>query len=230
MTNHSSTPVDLSYAGVDRILAALAAAGIEVHYNETDGDTTIDVWLTDVEATTGPAVILSWRGTTGEGWTLREWADSDTTGQPARKWPIADGSLADVARDVAAILSNDESAKVITDPAFPGFAPGEHRGLLANVRTWARTNGWASHRDTGWQNPDRTIQVDWDEHGLSIGRRISADRMWPTPRLYPASSVRQAVDFLVALYILPMKFSSAYESGVKAGRLFADTDRIAGTR
>lgn len=101
---------DLSHAGVDRILAALAAEGIEVHYSETDGDTAIDIWLTDVELADGmPATALSWRD--AEGWLLRHWAafGGDTNTQaPDEKWPISAGGPAEVARDVAAIL--DESA------------------------------------------------------------------------------------------------------------------------
>ncbi|MEU5549233.1 hypothetical protein ABZ738_05640 [Micromonospora sp. NPDC047793] len=102
--------IDLSHKGVDRILAALAAEGIEVHYSETDGDTAIDVWLTDVELADGmPATVLSWRDT--EGWLLRHWDEfgGDTNTQaPDRKWPIAAGSPAEVARDVAACLTADE--------------------------------------------------------------------------------------------------------------------------
>lgn len=101
---------DLSHEGVDRILAALTEAGLRVYYNETDGDTFLDVWLTDFDAT--DATILSWRGN-GEGWQLRRWEKfgGDTNAQtPDRKWPVAAGSPAEVARDVASVLSATEQA------------------------------------------------------------------------------------------------------------------------
>lgn len=104
------TTVDLSHAGVDNIIAALANAGLAVHYNETDGDTFLDVWLTDFDAT--DATILSWRGN-GEGWQLRRWEKfgGDTNAQtPDRKWPVAAGSPAEVARDVASVLAEPTTA------------------------------------------------------------------------------------------------------------------------
>jgi hypothetical protein len=115
MTQHHI--LDLSHAGVDAILAAIADAGLEVHYNETDGDTALDIWLTALDATT--AVILSWRDT--EGWTLRQWETfgGDTSVAPDRTWPIGAGSVAEVARDVAAILADEQDDT--TTPAEPDY-------------------------------------------------------------------------------------------------------------
>jgi hypothetical protein len=104
--NPEPTAVDLSHKGVDRILAGLAEAGLEVHYNETDGDTAIDIWLTELDPADNAATILSWRDT--EGWLLRQWEQfyGDTNTQtPDRKWPITAGGLVEVARDVSAILA-----------------------------------------------------------------------------------------------------------------------------
>ncbi|MEU1240081.1 hypothetical protein ABZ388_06950 [Micromonospora parva] len=99
-----------------------------------------------------------------------------------------------------------------TTTGFPGFAPGEHRQLLADIHRWARTNDWATTRDIGWWSPDRLSQVDWDERGLSIGTRDTTDNLWKT-RHWPADSVREAIDLLVALGIAPEGFSSAYKAG-----------------
>lgn len=120
----SHTP-DLTHAGVDAILAVLADAGVPVHYSETDGDTFLDVWLTDVEDAT-TATILSWRDN-GEGWLLRTWESfgGDTNAQrPDRKWPITAGSPAEVSRDVATILANAQ-AEWPTPAAETGATPAE---------------------------------------------------------------------------------------------------------
>lgn len=318
------TVLDLSHKGVEDILAALNTAGVEVRYNETDGDTSIDVWLTDVEATTGPAVILSWRGDTGEGWTLREWADGDTTGQPARRLPITDGSLANVARDVAVILSDDEpvptdqSAAAETvmadgieyalwedlagalnriedwglDPiaglceqlgikpttvidagpvihgggdrvggyllriddgsawtvapraglaakqvhaeelaADQGAAPTEPRRLLAEVSRWRKANGW-SDSSRGWINEqsvdDAAVAVKPDPdlaNAFTVTWR-KGNGGWHQPDLYMAVDVQQAVEMLVALGILPARFSSAYRAGWLNGYAEAATNNM----
>jgi len=79
---------------------------------------------------------------------------------------------------------------------------------------------------TGWANArferDATIIVDWDHDELSVRRRPveQAGTYWPwgvaLPRQqrYPVTSVRQAVDFLVALDVLPPRFSSAHRAAV----------------
>jgi hypothetical protein len=109
------------------------------------------------------------------------------------------------------------------------------RQLLAEVSRWARANNWSPAEWRGFKNAafedQATIAVRVNEAGFQVWRKTSAaPRFTGQPTDYPASSVRQAVDFLVALRILPVKFSSVYEAGVRAGRLFADTDRIAATR
>ena len=103
----------------------------------------------------------------------------------------------------------------------------EDRKLLAEVSKWARAYGWVVLRDTGWQNPSRIIQVDWDERGVWIARRNGTDRMWPAAQLYPATSVRQAVDMLAAIGILPPRFSSAYKAGWHDGYFHTVEDETA---
>lgn len=108
-----------------------------------------------------------------------------------------------------------------TNTAFPNFAPGEDRELLADVHRWARTNGWNWHEAWGWVNAhyvsDATLAVEWEDGPLVI--RSGEVLLLLKPKTYPVASVREAVDILVALRILPAHFSSAYEAGVIAGNI-----------
>lgn len=100
------------------------------------------------------------------------------------------------------------------------------RQLLVDVHQWARANGW---RCTwiGWGNAQisssATTVVEWDHDELTVRRRPAAEvgQQWPSGLgsvgrrdRYPVTSVRQAVDFLVALDVLPARFSSAYRAAV----------------
>ncbi|MEU8264434.1 hypothetical protein AB0C02_27910 [Micromonospora sp. NPDC048999] len=96
------------------------------------------------------------------------------------------------------------------------------RQLLADVRRWARANGWSLSWG-GWVNhrydSDADIAVDWDDVELRIKRKETypggTGRYWPSRFTdYPVTSVVQAVDILVALDVLPHRFSSAYRAAV----------------
>ncbi|MFI6819763.1 hypothetical protein ACIBJE_02275 [Micromonospora sp. NPDC050187] len=94
------------------------------------------------------------------------------------------------------------------------------RQLLVDVRRWARTNGW-SLSWIGWINAtydsDATLAVGWDESGLRVWRKGATG--WPIRSTdYAVASVRQAVDVLAALGILPPHLSSAYRAALAVAR------------
>lgn len=96
--------------------------------------------------------------------------------------------------------------------------PTSDRQLLAEVHRWARTNGWTWNDVWGWINApyasDATLTVEWDDNGVIT---VRTGPVVFRPTRYPVDTVRQAVDLLVTLDILPAKFASAYRAGVKAG-------------
>jgi hypothetical protein len=107
-------------------------------------------------------------------------------------------------------------------------APTADRKLLADVHRWARTYGWTSAGWRGWQNAryedQATVAVRTNEAGFQVWRKpADAPHFTGQPTEYPADSVRQAVDLLVALGILPAQLSSAYTAGWHDG-YFADVE------
>ncbi|MGK5737237.1 hypothetical protein [Micromonospora sp. URMC 103] len=94
------------------------------------------------------------------------------------------------------------------------------RQLLAAVSAWAHENGWTEAGWRGYKNAryedGATIAVRPNEAGFEVWRKTS-----DTPHFrgmsadYPATTVREAVNLLVALEILPAEFSAAYEAGVR---------------
>jgi hypothetical protein len=105
---------------------------------------------------------------------------------------------------------------------------GADRRLLADVHRWARTNGWTPADWRGRQNAptedQATIAVRTNEAGFQVWRKTTdAPHFTGQPTDYPADSVRQAVDLLAALNILPAQFSSAYQAGWHDG-YFADVE------
>lgn len=83
---------DLSPEGIQRIVAALAARGMQVHWDdETDYETYVDLHLREVDAEV--PLTLSWRESTG--WVLTEHAE------PRRDWKIDATDLDEVADQVA---------------------------------------------------------------------------------------------------------------------------------
>jgi len=90
MTGH--TVPDLSRDGIQRIVAALAAKGVTVHWaDETDYETYVDLHLRPIDHDT--PLTLSWRESTG--WVLTE----HTT--PVSTWKIDATDLGEVAAEVA---------------------------------------------------------------------------------------------------------------------------------
>lgn len=123
------------------------------------------------------------------------------------------------------------TTNVTTDKPFAGFAPGEHRKLLTNVHRWAHTNGWHWHECWGWVNApyasEATVGVDWDPDVRTITVRRNDGSGIFRPTTYPTDSVRQAVDLLVAVGILPAQFSSAYAAGWHDGYFATAEDETA---
>lgn len=97
--------------------------------------------------------------------------------------------------------------------------PNAERALLRDVLTWARANGWTHtcHPIHGhnWEGP-RNYAVDLDatddrtEFALDVYIPGAINCLWPR-------SVRQAVDVLAALGVLPAELSSMYAAGRAAG-------------
>ena len=110
-----------------------------------------------------------------------------------------------------------------TTTGFTNFAPGEHRQLLAAIHRWARTNGWNWHECWGWVNAryasEATLGVEWED-GTVV---IRSGEVLLRSKTYPVDGVRQAVDLLFALDILPARYTRAYEAGWHDG-YFADAE------
>ena len=98
--------------------------------------------------------------------------------------------------------------------------PSTDRKLLADVHRWARTNGWTWNSAWCWQNAtyatEATLAVEWDLDARTVIVR-RGDGVVFRPTTYPADTVREAVDLLVAIGILPARFARAYQAGVTAG-------------
>ena len=102
--------------------------------------------------------------------------------------------------------------------------PTEDRRLLAEVSRWRKANGW-SDSSRGWINEqsveDAAVAVKPEPDGgeaFTVAWR-KGNGGWHEPDRYIAVDAQQAVDFLVALGILPARFSSAYEAGVIDGNV-----------
>lgn len=96
----------------------------------------------------------------------------------------------------------------------------DDRRLLAEVSKWAHANGWTNGGWRGYMNGrywhEATVMVRPNETGFDVWRVNQAGAVAGRPDEYPATSVREAVDLLVALRILPDRFSSAFYAGVDA--------------
>lgn len=118
--------------------------------------------------------------------------------------------------------------KITEDYSVMPAADLTDRQLLAAVHRWARTNGWTVSSIRGWINAscskDATLAIGWDATALLIYRRQDTPpHYWPMyAETYPARSVREAVDILCALRILPGHLSS--QAG-EAARLLALCER-----
>ena len=96
--------------------------------------------------------------------------------------------------------------------------PTSDRYLLARISQWRMDNGW-TNTDLGWVDDFQTVRVREADKGTGIDlwQRTSVGNWQMFPTFIPAGSVRQAIDLLVALDILPARFARAYEAGVTAG-------------
>jgi len=105
----------------------------------------------------------------------------------------------------------------------PDVTSTEDRRLLAEVHRWARTNGWSTSW-RGWINEANLIDAavavmpEPDHSAIRVTWR-KGDGGWHTSRQFDVIDVREAIDMLVALNILPARFSSAYEAGVIDGNV-----------
>lgn len=91
----------------------------------------------------------------------------------------------------------------------------EDRKLLREVVQWRRANGWGfgfypKRGEADWTSGDGVlVEADFFGYGVQLivdGGERRRGAFWPR-------SVREAVDILAALGILPITFSSAYKSG-----------------
>ncbi|MBM0203228.1 hypothetical protein JNW90_08990 [Micromonospora sp. STR1s_5] len=95
--------------------------------------------------------------------------------------------------------------------------PTEDRRLLAEVSRWRKAADWTDS-SRGFQNAPfedgATVAVRPNEAGFQVWRKpADAPHFTGQPTEYPAESVREAIDLLVALRVLPAHFSSAYQAG-----------------
>ena len=106
------------------------------------------------------------------------------------------------------------------------MTPEDIAALRAAI-IWARANGWTQgHR--GWINArydsDATIAVGHDYESVRVWRRPEGIRYWPLRSSdYPVANVRQGVDLLCVLGVLPAWMSSQWNDGVSAGVQLAGT-------
>lgn len=93
------------------------------------------------------------------------------------------------------------------------------RLVLAAAHRWARTTGW-QRTYRGWRNNDRGLGVAWDHDEVSVWRRHPRLDRWPSwPVTYRVFTVRQAIDVLCAVDVLPNHLSSAYKAGQQEARV-----------
>lgn len=103
------------------------------------------------------------------------------------------------------------------------------RALLVRLSRWAHANGWERGLLPGmWNNTPATwadkslprIEVCWGpNNNEQLSVEIREDRYGPyllDVDIPDLTSVRLAVDLLVAFGVLPEEFSSAYTAGLRA--------------
>ncbi|MCX5119248.1 hypothetical protein OG992_18845 [Micromonospora sp. NBC_00362] len=105
----------------------------------------------------------------------------------------------------------------------------EDRRLLAEVSRWAHRNDWRVGGWRGYQNAafedGATVAVRVNEAGLQVWRKpADAPHFTGQPTDYPATNVREAVDILAAVGVLPPVFSSAYRQGRSDGAFIANVE------
>lgn len=98
------------------------------------------------------------------------------------------------------------------------------RRLLAGLSRWRKDKNWTDS-NLGWVDAAQSVRVRPLEHGFKVWGRY--DDQWRAEGEFPATSIRQAVDILVALTVLPAPFSSAYEAGWHDGYFHTAEDETA---
>ncbi|MEU7972199.1 hypothetical protein AB0B48_09160 [Micromonospora sp. NPDC049089] len=103
------------------------------------------------------------------------------------------------------------------------------RQQLAEVSRWARIQGWRVGGWRGYQNApfedQATVTVRVNEAGLQVWRKPAGTPYFTgQPTEYPAATVREAVDILAAVGILPPVFSSAYRMGRSDSAFIANVE------
>jgi hypothetical protein len=93
------------------------------------------------------------------------------------------------------------------------------RRLLAAVSRWARENGWERlYAIRARQCVERDLAVSW-EAGLVYVDRVADGHIYSSH--VAVASVREALDVLAALGVIPASFSTQYAAG-RASRVIDD--------
>jgi hypothetical protein len=104
---------------------------------------------------------------------------------------------------------------------FANFAPGADRDLLAEVHRWARHTGWTWYEAWGWVSGNdldhAAYAVDWDSEARTVTVRRNDGNGIYRPTVYPADTVREALDVLAAYGVVAPKLSTVYRSGWLVG-------------
>ncbi|MDH6460158.1 hypothetical protein M2302_000309 [Micromonospora sp. A200] len=88
------------------------------------------------------------------------------------------------------------------------------RQLIVEINQWRKRHGWFD-TNLGWVDPNHTIRIRPQEWGFDLWHRVDGKWQQLEDR-YAAFTVRQAVDTLVALDVLPDKFHSIKWAVLKA--------------
>lgn len=87
------------------------------------------------------------------------------------------------------------------------------RRLLAAVSRWAREQGWERSLVRNLRlSPDGSLSVAWDADGVDVHQGDGRGGVALVCHLRPAT-VREAVDVLAALDVVPQYFSRQYAAG-----------------
>jgi hypothetical protein len=90
----------------------------------------------------------------------------------------------------------------------------DDRYLLARLNWWRRKTGTTfSYGAYDWKSRDGRVAVNWEEGEITVFRADGRGQFPTWGDRYRVESVRQAVDLLVALGVLPPEFATAYTAG-----------------
>lgn len=153
----TQTVPDLSTDGIERITAALAAAGVEVHYTETDGDHHVDLHLRPIDNVADGTLVAGWYDDQ-QGWRVIE---SDADGTEQHRWPIGDVALDVMVAEVASILGEGPDEATPTEHPHAGLIAG-----LTELADWYRAHPEVpAPRFPGWRHCVGGLSMsDEDQH------------------------------------------------------------------